>query len=348
MTTPSATRHGADPSTKGGIAGHLPGLDWRVLAALGATYVFFGSGPAGAKAALAGLPPYALVGVRGMVAGALLLVWAIKSGAAAPTRKQVLPSVAIGILILALGAGCSTAGQRTVPSGTAGVLSALLPLIAACLGYLLFRESLPKRAIFGLVVGFAGVGLLVRPGSGFDLSGLALLVTGQSCWAMGAVLAPRFALPDDPRVAAGVELLGGGTVVLVASVLLGEFGTLQLGVVPLHSWMGFGWLVVSAVGGFTAYGFLAQTVASSIATTFSYVNPVIALGLGWLLFGEPVTVWMLAATAVIVVGVCLIVSTKCATPARARHPLTSGHGHIYIVRPRTQDAEGAAHATLQS
>ena len=309
----------------------LRSIGWRVPLALAATYVFFGSGPAGAKAALASLPPLTLVAVRGLVAGALLLAWALKSGAQPPTRRQWLPSIVIGILILALGAGSGTVGQRSVSSGIAGVLSALLPLIAACLGYAMFRESLPRRAVLGLAVGFAGVSLLLRPGSGLDPFGVALIVAGQVSWAFGAVLAPRFNLPDDPRITAGLELLGGGAVLLAAAVLLGDVKGLELGAVTLQSWLGLGWLTLSAVVGFTAFGFLAKTVSPSVATTFSYVNPVVAIALGSLLFAEPLSARMLLATAVIVVGVCLIVSTRTETPSRVHHPLTSGRGHVYIV-----------------
>jgi len=307
-------------------------LDWRVGLALAATYVFFGSGPAGARAALASLPPLTLVAVRGLMAGALLLAWAIRSGAQPPTRRQWLPAVAIGILILAFGAGGATAGQRTIPSGIAGVLSALLPLFAACLGYALFHERLPRRGVLGLVVGFVGVALLLRPGSNLDPFGLMLIVAGQVSWAFGAVLAPRFRLPDDPRVAAGVELLGGGAVLLVAALVCRDFEGLRPGAVSLQSWLGLGWLTISAVVGFTAYGYLAKTVSSSVATTFSYVNPIIAIALGWFLFGEPVSLQMVLATAVIVAGVCLIVSTRTQAAPRMRHPLTSGHGHVYVVK----------------
>ncbi len=325
----------------------LRSLDWGVMLALAATYISFGSGPAGARAALASLPPLALVAVRGLLAGAILLAWAIKSGAQPPSRQQWLPSVAIGILILALGAGSATAGQRSIPSGVAGVLSAMLPLIAACLGYALFRESVPRRAVLGLVVGFAGLGLLLRPGSNLDSFGVALVVAGQVSWAFGAVLAPRFRLPDDPRVAAGVELLGGAAVLLIAAVILRDFEGLELGAVSMQSWLGLGWLTLSAVVGFTAYGFLAKTVSPSVATTFSYVNPTVAVALGWLLFGEPVSTRMLLATAVIVAGVCLIVSTRTQAPSRVRHPLTSGHGHVYVVsgrapRPSVQPAAAPA------
>src|SRR3954463_15517324 len=104
----------------------LAGLDWRVTLALGATYLSFGSGPAGAKAALDGLPPFVLVGIRGVVAGAVLVAWSLVADAPQPSRRHWLSSAGIGILILALGAGLSTAGQRPVPSGVAGVMSSLL------------------------------------------------------------------------------------------------------------------------------------------------------------------------------------------------------------------------------
>ncbi len=321
-----------DPTGNMPSSSYLRRLGWRVPLALAATYAFFGSGPAAAKAALVSLPPLLLVGVRGLIAGAVLLAWSVASGAAPPSRRQWASSALIGILILVLGAGGGTLGQQTVPSSIAGVLSALLPIIAACLGYALFRERLPRLAVLGLVVGVAGVGLLLRPGSNLNPVGLSLIALGNLSWALGAVLAPRVRLPDDPRVAAGAELLSGGTVVAIAAAIMGDFGRLDPGAVAVQSWLGLGWLVVSAVVGFTAYGFLARTVSSSVATTFSYVNPVVAVALGWLLFGEPVSVRTLLATGVIIAGVCLIVSTRSNTPRRLHHPLTSGHGHVVVVR----------------
>ena len=304
----------------------LKRIDWRVPLALAATYIFFGSGPAGASAAIKTIPPLLMVGARGLIAGAILTTWSLKSGTAAPTLREWRAGVIIGVLILALGAGAGTYGQLTVPSGIAGVLSALLPLLAACLGFLLFQERIARRAVIGLIIGFAGIGLLLRPGSHLDMVGVAVIVAGQVSWALGAELAPRVGLPNDPRLAAGVELLSGGAVLLVFAMLFGGLGRLNLAAVSAVSWFGFGWLVVVAIGGFTAFGFLSQTVPPSIATTFSYVNPVVAITLGWMLFSEPLTVRMMLATATIVSGVCLIVSTKSDTPAKTRHPFTSGHG----------------------
>lgn len=233
----------------------------------------------------------------------------------------------IGVLILACGAGAGTYGQLTVPSGVAGVLSALLPLIAACLGFALFRERIPGRAILGLIIGFVGIGLLLRPGSNLDMFGIAVIVAGQVCWALGAELAPRIGLPNDPRLAAGVELMSGGAVLLVIALLFGDLGKLDLTAVSAVSWLGFGWLIVIAIGGFTAFDFLSQNVPPSIATTFSYVNPVVAITLGRVLFSKPLTFRMIVATLTIIGGVCLIVSAKSDTHGKTRHPYTSGHGH---------------------
>jgi drug/metabolite transporter (DMT)-like permease len=158
-----------------------------------------------------------------------------------------------------------------------------------------------------LIIGFIGIGLLLRPGSNLDLFGVTLVIVAQMAWALGAVLAPRLALPDDPRLAAGLELLGGSCVLLMASAALGEFSRLHLAVVSWSSWLGLGWLILTAVGGFTAYGFLAKRVNPSISTTFAYVNPVVAVGLGWMLFGEPLTMRMMIATVVVIVGVFLII-----------------------------------------
>ena len=312
----------------------LAGFDWRVLLALLGTYIFFGSGAAGSKAAIQSLPPLLLVGVRGMIAGVALLAWSVAAGASLPKRRQWLASAVIGILILALGAGCGTVGQKTVASGIAGVLSALVPLFAASLGYVLFREKIPRRAVIGVVVGFAGIAMLLRPGSDLDLFGVALIAGGQVAWALGAILSPQLGLPDDPRLAAGAELLTGGALLTIAAAALGDFGQLHLGSVSSTSWMGFAWLICTAIGGFTAYGFLAKTVSCSIATTFSYVNPVVAVTLGAILFAEPITTRAVVSTVVIILGVFLIVSARTEEAPRPRHPMTSGHGHPVRVRPR--------------
>ena len=316
------------------LRGLLRQFDWRIPLALGATYVFFGSGAAAIKAAIMSFPPLGLGAIRGLIAGTLLLVWGLRSGTERPSKRQLLRAAAVGVLMLAVGNSCGMLGQRTIPSGIAGVLSALLPLVASCLGYVLFREKLARKAVIGLAVGFGGVALLLRPGSNLDPFGLMLIGVGQVAWALGAVLAPRLGLPEDPRVAAGAELLGGGAVVTVVAAAWGDFGAIDLGAVKLESWAGFGWLIISAVAGFTAYGYLAGRVSCAVATTFSYVNPVIAMFLGWLLFAEPVTWLMVLAITVIVAGVCLIVSTRTESPCYTQHPLTSGVGHIYIVRGR--------------
>jgi drug/metabolite transporter (DMT)-like permease len=299
---------------------------WGSIAlALATTYVCFGSSPAGTKAALGSFPPLLIMTVRGCVAGSVLTIWALLTGAQRPTLRRLVCSFLVGTLILALGAGMGTVGQQTVASGVVGVLSAMMPLITACLGYLLFREKPARQALIGLIIGFAGIGLLLRPGSNLDLFGVALVIAAQLFWALGAVLAPRLRLPEDPRLAAGLELLGGSCVLLIASLTWGEIRGLNLDAISRPSWLGLGWLIITAVGGFTAYGFLAKRVSPSISTTFAYVNPVMAVGLGWLLFNEPLTMRMMMATAVVVFGVFLIVSAAGTEPER--RPLTSGHGH---------------------
>jgi drug/metabolite transporter (DMT)-like permease len=327
-TAPSATsRPVARSETR--RRGFHKAASWGGIAlALAATYVFFGSSPAGTKAALGSFPPLVIMTVRGFLAGAVLTVWALASGAQRPDVRRLVSSFLVGTLILALGAGIGTIGQQTVASGVVGVLSAMMPLITACLGYLLFRERPAKQALIGLIIGFVGIGLLLRPGSNLNMFGVMLVVVAQIFWALGAVLAPRLLLPEDPRLAAGLELLGGSGILLIASAVWGEFHTLRLAAVSSSSWLGLGWLVLTAIGGFTAYGFLAKRVSSCVSTTFAYVNPVVAVGLGWLLFSEPVTVRMLVATAVVVTGVCLIVSAGGSEPEQRRHhPMTSGHGH---------------------
>jgi drug/metabolite transporter (DMT)-like permease len=314
------------PAPQAALKSLLRGFDWRVAVALAATYLLFGSGPAAVAAAIKTMPPFMMVASRGLIAGLILTGWAILEGER-PTWREWRGSALIGLLILAGGAGAGTYGQLTVPSGVAGVLSALLPLIAAMMGYCFFGEKLPPRGTIGLIVGFAGIALLLRPGSGLDLFGVAVIVGGQVAWAAGAELAPRVGLPEEPRLAAGLELLSGGAALFAFSMVFGDLGRISFGAISAVSWIGFIWFIVIAIGGFTAFGYLSQTIAPSIATTFSYVNPVVAMTMGWLLFSEPVSWRMVIAVAVIVTGVCLIVSTKSDAPAKTRHPMTSGYGN---------------------
>jgi len=330
-TTPSSAAPAATSVPAAGHQGRFrKATSWGLIAAaLAATYVCFGSSPAGTKAALGSFPPLLIMALRGCLAGVILTAWALRTGAQRPNLRQLVSSFLVGTLILALGAGMGTVGQRTVASGVVGVLSATMPLIAACLGYLLFREKPAKRALVGLVIGFAGIGLLLRPGSNLDFFGVTLIVAAQVAWAFGAVLAPRLRLPNDPRLAAGLELLSGGGVLMIASGIRGEFTQVHLEAVSRPAWLGLGWLILTAVGGFTAYGFLTKRVSTSMSTTFAYVNPVVAVGLGWLLFSEPLSMRMMVATVVVILGVFLIVSAGGPEPRRrAHHPLTSGHGHV--------------------
>ena len=154
-----------------------------------------------------------------------------------------------------------------------------------------------------------------------------MIIAGQIAWAAGAEFAPRLGLPEEPRLAAGLELIIGGTVLLIVSVTWGDWARLHLAEVSMVSWAGFAWFIVIAVVGFTAFGYLTQTVSPAVATTFSYVNPIVAMVLGWLLFSEPITWRMILAMAISAIGVFLIVSTKTDAPAKTRHPMTSGHGH---------------------
>ena len=305
----------------------LKDLDWRVPVALAATYLFFGSGPAAASAAIKTLPPFLMVALRGLLAGSILTIWAVGAGASWPTWREWRAGALVGMLILTIGSGAGTYGQLSVSSSIAGVLSALLPLFAAILGYLAFRERLPPRSIAGLMIGFVGIGLLLRPGSGLNFWGVAVIIGGQIAWATGAELAPRLGLPAEPRLAAGLELVAGGAILFVAALCTGEWTRLDLASVSLASWAGFGWFIVIGVVGFTAFGYLTQNVSPAVATTFSYVNPIVAMTLGWILFGEAITWRMVLATSISVVGVFLIVSTKSGSPEKARHPMTSGHGH---------------------
>lgn len=305
------------PAGTGAIAAseRKPGRRSRVALALLATYACFGSSPAATRIALESVPPLLIMGARGLVAGSILLAWAALARTPLPTVRQWLSSLLFGTLTLALGAGTSALGQRTVASSIVGVLSATMPLFAAILSYVLLRERMSRRAVIGLTTGFVGLGLLIRPGSQLDPRGVALVIAGQASWALGAVLAKRIAIPKDPRMAAAAELLCGGAVLVIATAALGELPHIDPQAVSGPALAGIGWLSANALIGFAAYGYLLRTVSTPVSSTFSYASPIVAVMLGWALFAEPLTVRKLVATAVVVAGVFLIVSQPA--PAKA-------------------------------
>jgi drug/metabolite transporter (DMT)-like permease len=282
----------------------------RIVLAFAAVYVIWGSTYLGIRYAIETLPPMVMAGTRFILAGASLYAFARARGAAQPARRHWGPAVLTGALMLLGGNGGVVLAERTVDSGLAALIIASVPLWVALFGAFTVGGSLPRgRKALALVMGFAGVALLVagRGLGGGNLGGMVLLVAAAASWAVGSLYSRTAPRPASALMATALQMLCGGVLQLVAATALGEWGQLRLDQVSIESGLAFAYLVLfGSLLGYTAYAWLLQVVSPTLAATYAFVNPVVAVFLGWLVAGEVVTWRTLVAAAIVVASVVLI------------------------------------------
>jgi drug/metabolite transporter (DMT)-like permease len=294
-----------------------------VWAALWIVYIVWGSTYLAIRISVETLPPLLAGGVRFLVAGMLLYGFLlIRRGyrAVAVTRTELIASTAVGTALLLGGNGIVMIAEQYVPSGLAALLIATVPLWVILLRYL-FRDWVPRGTLVGVIAGFVGVALLVLPGDrpdGAPLGGMLLLILAAAFWASGSFLSRRLQLPRDPLVSTGVQMLTGGLVMLVAGVVRGELPTVDPSEFSTRSLIALAYLVViGSLVAFTAYVWVLQHAPISKVATYAYVNPVIAVFLGWIVLSEEITGFVLAGAAVIVSSVAFIVRREAETESRS-------------------------------
>jgi drug/metabolite transporter (DMT)-like permease len=319
---------------------------WQVVAALGAIYLIWGSTYLAIRFSIETMPPILMAGARFVFAGVLLFIWARARGARWPTLKQWRGGLIVGGLLLVAGNGGVVLGERLVPTGTVALLVGSVPLWMALLGWLRpggTRPTLPVAV--GLLFGFAGVALLIAPGQSaraVNPLGLAIVLGAAICWAIGSLYARGNVLASDPIMATATEMLSGGALLLAVGSVTGEWSTMNLGAVSPRSWLALAYLIVfGSLVGFTCYTWLLRSTPASVATTYAYVNPLVAVFLGWALIGEPVTSRTLLAALVIISGVVIITTFQ----ARGR---LGRRAHRFAAAPVDSRVSAAAAPALTS
>jgi drug/metabolite transporter (DMT)-like permease len=285
---------------------------WRVWSALWIVYIVWGSTYLAIAVVVETIPPFLSASVRFALAGAVMLAVLSFRRRVRPTRDQLLSALLVGGLLMGAN-GIISEAEKEVPSGLAALLVASIPLWV-----ILMRraagDGVSRRSVAAVLVGFAGVALLLRPGeqSGdASLLGLVACVFAAAMWAGGSFASPRIRLPGDPLVSAGWQMLLGGLLCGVAGLALGEAGDVDVGEFSTRSVAALAYLVVFGSWlAFTAYGWLLQNAPISKVATYAYVNPVVAIVLGWLILDEIVTGVTIAGAAIIVVSVALVVRTE--------------------------------------
>ena len=293
----------------------------RAWAALATVYVVWGSTYLAIMLAIRTLPPFLMSSARFLLAGAILLP--LLRGTWRPDLRQWLAAAVAGGAMLVAGNGGITWAEQRVDSGVAALLVATMPLWLALLDRIVHGRRLAPAAIAGLVVGVAGVGLLVGPGAGgVDLVGGVTCVLAAAAWAAGSLYSRGTSAASGPLAAAVMQMLAGGVLLGLLGLALGEAGDVHPSQVSLESALGLAYLVVfGSVVTFTAYVWLLEHAPTGTVSTYAYVNPVVAVLLGAAFLGEPLGLRTLAAGAAIVASVALIVSGGVPRPRVRALPL---------------------------
>ena len=284
----------------------------KIWIALATVYVVWGSTYLAIAIAVEDLPPLLAVSTRFLAAGGILAAWLLwrRRGALRVARHELGAAALIGVLLPGANAVLFFA-ERDVPTGLASLIIASVPLWVVLLR-LLAKERIPRGAVVGVLVGFAGVAILLRPSGGASAVGLALCVLSALMWATGSFLSARVPLPGDPIAATTYEMLCGGAAMLPLGLV--AVGDLDPSARSLAAWV---YLVVfGSLVGYTAYVWLLAHAPLGTVATYAYVNPIVAIALGFLFRDEELTPQILLGAAIVVASVAVVVRREppAATP----------------------------------
>ncbi len=288
----------------------------KIWLALLALYIVWGSTYLGIKVAIETIPPFFHASVRFLISGIILVVWQWSAGHALPTRKQWGSAAIIGTLLLLGGNGLVSWAEQFIPSGIAALIIGSMPM------FLVVAEALRPsgikptgRAIVGLLIGFAGIFILVGPaeisGSSTKLNPFGVIALLGACvtWASGSVYSKTADLPKSSLMNTGAQMLMGSVSLLIVSLLTGELHGWDIMAVSSRSIYGLTYLIlVGSLVGFASYGWLLQNAPISLVATYAYVNPIVAVFLGNWIGDEPLEprIWIAAA---IIIGSVIFINT---------------------------------------
>ncbi|HET7734578.1 MAG TPA: EamA family transporter [Nocardioidaceae bacterium] len=286
-----------------------------VAVALLIVYVVWGSTYLGIRVVVEDAPPMSSMGLRFIVAGLLLGgILIVKNGGLAQfdlSGKQMLGTAFLGLMLPLLGNGLVSVGEHQgATSGFTALLIAVAPLMIVL--FRIAERDVPRpTTLLGVLLGFVGLAVLVVLGRGagdFEVGPALIVLFAASCWAMGSYLQPRLWLPGDPFVVAVWEMLWGGLMMVAVGALAGERFTFDY---PAKTWVAMAYLITfGSVVAFSAYVWLVANAPISLVATYAYVNPVIAVFLGWLILDEKITWPIVAGGAIVVAAVALVITSE--------------------------------------
>jgi drug/metabolite transporter (DMT)-like permease len=290
---------------------------WKTLLAFAVIYFVWGSTFLAIRAGVREVPPLILASMRFFVAGAALFLWLKLKGTPSPSRREWIAATVLSICIFVVDYGLLFWAEQRVPSGIAAVMLATIPVFMALSEiFFLGTQRLTFRLAVALLIGIGGVAVLVSPSVGFaeapvDRVGAIALVIAAISWSIASALARKLPLPASKAMSSGAQMLAGGILLAVTAAIFGEFRGFHPQAVSRGAWFALAYLIVAgSIIGFTAYVWLIHHQSPTKVGTYAYVNPVVAVTVGYFLGGEVVGPRTLLGTLLVLVSVVVITTTR--------------------------------------
>ncbi len=299
------------------MSAQAPPAKWKTLLAFAIIYLVWGSTFLFIRIGVSEVPPFLLAGLRFAIAGAVLYIWMLSQGEPSPKLGEWRSAVLLSVLIFVLDYGLLFWAEQRVPSGVAAVMMATIPVFMALSEIVILRtQQLTMRLTAALLIGICGVAVLVSRslnlgGEPVDRAGGVALIIAAISWAIGSALTRKLPLPQSKVMSSGTQMLVGGVLLLFTGALLGEVPKFHPAQVSLKAWIALSYLVVAgSIVAFTAYMWLIHHHSQTKVGTYAYVNPVIAVLLGYFFGGESLEMRTFIGTLLVLISVVVITTTR--------------------------------------
>jgi drug/metabolite transporter (DMT)-like permease len=284
----------------------------KLMAAFASVYFIWGSTYLGIRIAIETIPPLLMAGIRFIIAGGLLYLWGVFRGHDRPTFIHWKSAAIIGLMLLLVGNGGLSWSEQLIPSGVAALLVAVSPLWFILLEWMQGGMRPTAGVFLGLFLGTFGIVVLIDPaelvgGSSINIFGALVLLGASISWAVGSLFSRRAKLPSSPALANGMEMLIGGAGLLIVSAFIGEWHSFHPADITTRSLFAVAYLIVfGSIIGFSSYVWLLRATTPARVSTYAYVNPIVAVIIGWLVAGETLSGRVLVAAVLIIAAVAAI------------------------------------------
>lgn len=302
---------------------------WKTVLAFAIIYFVWGSTYFAIRVGVREVPPFLLAGIRFLIAGIVLYLWMLAHGEPSPSRSEWTSASCLAVLIFVLDYGLVFWAEQRVPSGITAVMMATIPVFMTLSEIVFLRtQRLTMRLAFALLVGIAGVAVLMSGSLSLgevplSRAGAIALLVGAISWSLASALTRKLPLPSSKVMSSGAQMLAGGILLTLTAAMLGEFRGFRPQIVSLNAWLALVYLIVAgSIVAFTAYVWLLHHESQTKVATYAYVNPVVAVAIGYFLGGEAIGLRTLLGTLLVLVSVVVITTTpsKAAQTQRLREP----------------------------